>query len=132
MAQKCVCFFPPRAAIICGIEMCFVCMHFVDYFELAASFRVAEQMCIYLLHFYQHCINGAARLSVCARATDRHRDSPVKNLDDVPFGFCNKHYMLISKCVSRLIAIVSMITCNNESHFMIAPLKFNRCIGMKK
>lgn len=48
--------------------------------------------------------------------------------------FYNKRYSY--QCLYRLIAIVSMITCNNESHFMIAlqptpkPLKFNRCTGM--
>lgn len=59
----------------------------------------------------------------------------MKNLDDVQFGFVISVAAVAVAAhinVYRLIAIVSMITCNNEFHFMIAPLNFNRWIAMKK
>lgn len=46
-----------------------------------------------------------------------------KTIDDDQFGFVIAG--LLISMLARLIAIVSMITCNNESYFMIAPLKFN-------
>lgn len=107
------------------------CIHiymFLRLFGLVCSFRIVEQMYIYLLHWstqYTVCRVNIMCAALCCAWNER-TFLFMENLDDVQFGF------VISAThinVYRLIAIVSMITCNNEFHFMIAPLNFNQWIS---
>lgn len=93
-----------------------------------ASASLSKFIFIYYIH---------QQYDMCAASFNERTFLFMKNLDDVQFGFVISVAAVTAVAVAhinvyRLIAIVSMITCNNEFHFMIAPLNFNRWVAMKK
>lgn len=108
-----------------GIYACWMYTCFIFFYCWWCVASASLSKCVFIYYAYQQCIVRSDDC-VCALACIHGK----KKSWWCSIWFCNKRYSYQN--VYRLIAIVSMITCNNESHFMIAPLKFNRCVAMKK